>query len=200
MPSLPSFAGLYDLVSRWLVLPVVGRRLRRALAGASGIVLEVGSGTGATLDSYGQGVQRLVLTDPDASMLTVARERARQRGPHVLVCRCRAEALPFHAGAFDAAVTSLVLCTVSDQDGALTELRRVLRAAGTLHLLEHVRGAGLTGRVLDACTPAWRRFAGGCELNRRTDEALQDNGFTLDAVERRSLLGLPLISGTARRA
>ena len=39
---------------------------------------------------------------------------------------------------FDAAIASLVLCSVPDQDAALTELRRVLRPGGELRFYEHV--------------------------------------------------------------
>ena len=38
----------------------------------------------------------------------------------------------------DAAVTSLVLCSVPDQASALAELRRVLRPGGELRFYEHV--------------------------------------------------------------
>ncbi len=49
-----------------------------------------------------------------------------------------AQGLPFADGAFDAAWCLGVLCTTSDQAGALAELRRVLRDGGRLGLLVFV--------------------------------------------------------------
>jgi hypothetical protein len=34
------------------------------------------------------------------------------------------------------------------------------------------------GRLQDWLTPAWRRIAGGCHLNRRTVELVRDAGFS----------------------
>lgn len=49
-----------------------------------------------------------------------------------------AERLPAKDATFDAAVVSLVLCSVADQEAALREIRRVLRTGGELRFFEHV--------------------------------------------------------------
>ena len=49
-----------------------------------------------------------------------------------------AEALPGQDGDSDAAVVSLVLCSVPDQNAALCEIARVLRPGGELRFYEHV--------------------------------------------------------------
>ena len=79
------------------------------------------------------------------------RERARPRPPAPR-SRSRsslglADALPAEDGAFDAAVASLVLCTVPDQARALAELRRVVRPGGELRFYEHVVGTGRLGAI-----------------------------------------------------
>jgi ubiquinone/menaquinone biosynthesis C-methylase UbiE len=50
-----------------------------------------------------------------------------------------AGALPAADASYDAAVVSLVLCTVLDQAAARAEIRQVLRPGGRLCFLEHVR-------------------------------------------------------------
>src|SRR3981081_3177019 len=55
----------------------------------------------------------------------------------------RAEALPVEDGSVDAAVDSLVLCSVPDVAAALAEIRRVLRPGGELRFFEHVRSEKL---------------------------------------------------------
>jgi ubiquinone/menaquinone biosynthesis C-methylase UbiE len=49
--------------------------------------------------------------------------------------------LPFADDSFDTVISTLVLCTVSDQQRALSEVRRVLRRNGRLLFIEHVRSA-----------------------------------------------------------
>ena len=49
-----------------------------------------------------------------------------------------ADALPAEDESFDAAVASLVLCSVPEQALARAEIRRVLRPGGELRFYEHV--------------------------------------------------------------
>jgi SAM-dependent methyltransferase len=67
----------------------------------------------------------------------------------------------------DAAVTSLVLCSVPDQARALAELHRVLRPGGELRFLEHVRAdtVGLA-RVQRLADHIWPTLVGGCHQPR----------------------------------
>src|SRR3984957_12736463 len=116
------------------------RDLRRdLLAGAAGHVLEIGAGTGANLAHYGPRVDSLTITEPEPNMLRRLERRARVQAPAARILRAPAEDLPFEDGTFDVAVSTLVLCGVSDQPRALRQLRRVLRPGGQLLFIEHVR-------------------------------------------------------------
>ena len=72
-------------------------------------------------------------------MLRRLQRHARVKAPLAKVLRAPAEDLPFDDDSFDVAVSTLVLCGVSDQSRALRELRRVLRPGGQLLFIEHVR-------------------------------------------------------------
>src|SRR5215471_16874327 len=109
------------------------------LGGATGRVLEIGAGTGANLSLYGDGVGSLTLTEPERPMLRRLERKLNGSQPQPVVLRAPAEDLPFDDDTFDTVVSTLVLCGVDDQPRAVRELHRVLRPAGRLLFLEHVR-------------------------------------------------------------
>lgn len=109
---------------------------------------------------------------------------------------------PFPEASFDTVVCTLVLCRVPDQAPVLAEIRRVLRPAGRLLFLEHVRSLGVGSRVQRLVGPAWRRSA-GCSIGRDTVAAIWGAGFVVTDCRRfrfrpSELLVGPLVEGTAR--
>ncbi|MFP4149881.1 MAG: class I SAM-dependent methyltransferase, partial [Nitriliruptoraceae bacterium] len=94
-----------------------------------------------------------------------------------------AEALPLPDASVDVAIATLVLCTVSDPELAVAELRRVLRPGGELLVLEHV-ASHQPGRLRlqHAITPAWKVVARGCHLDRDTRATLATGGFDVSDV------------------
>lgn len=158
-------------------------RWRRWLAtGARGTVLEVGTGTGRNLPHYDHP-RRVVALELDIGMLP----RARRRAPQVRFVVGSAEDLPFRDRAFDTAVSALVFCSVGRPERGLREVRRVLRADGTLRMMEHVRSeVGLVAWLQDRLQPAWTAVSGGCHPNRATEETVRCAGFTIEAEGRRA--------------
>ena len=153
-------------------------------APATGTILEIGSGSGFGLRHY-HGDRTVVAIDPDFMMLTRARSRAARSRACVLLVAADAQRLPFRNAAFDSAVAQLAFCTIPHPALALEELRRALRAGGTLRLLEHVRlDQPLLGRTQDWLTPAWKHIAGGCHLNRQTAGDVERAGFAITRVVR----------------
>lgn len=169
---------LYDALTRSFERGPGARVRGDLLRHASGDVLEIGAGTGASLPHYPAAVTRLVLTEPDRSMSSrLATRLAAAPMPTELV-RASATTLPFAAASFDTVVSTLVLCTVPDQPAALAEVRRVLRPGGTFLFLEHVRSDDPRhARRQDRLTLPWRLVAGGCHPNRRTLQGIVDAGF-----------------------
>ncbi len=196
------FAATYDpLTARWEGRHGAELR-RRLLANARGRVLEIGVGTGLSIPFY-PPVDELVATDPAEPMLRRARRRAAQTGRDVTLVEAPAERLPFEDDSFDTVVSMLVLCTVSDQQRALQEIRRVLRPGGQLLLSEHVRAKDpKRARWQDRLEGAWGVVANGCHPNRRTLDAIRDAGFDVNEVEQGELPGVlalmrPHVSGSA---
>jgi ubiquinone/menaquinone biosynthesis C-methylase UbiE len=197
------FAAAYDRLSEGSEQAGLGAFRRVLLAGASGRVLEIGGGTGANLRYYGPGIEVLTITEPEAPMLKRLERRVRDEARQATVLRAPAEDLPFEDGSFDTAVSTLVLCGVSDQQRALQELRRVLRSGGRLLFIEHVRAddPGLA-RFQDRMNPI-NRFVAGCDCNRSTLDAIEAGGFAVTQLARTSMprapkFVRPLLVGEAR--
>jgi ubiquinone/menaquinone biosynthesis C-methylase UbiE len=164
------------------------RDMRKGLlADAKGRVLEIGAGTGANLPWYGPEVESLTMTEPSTPMLRRLERRVSELGSAATVLRAPAEDLPFESGAFDVAVSTLVLCGVDDQPRALRELRRVLRPGGTLLFFEHVRAQdAVRARQQDKMN--WlNRIVVRCDCNRPTLDTIRQAGFTVTAVENTAL-------------
>jgi ubiquinone/menaquinone biosynthesis C-methylase UbiE len=182
------FAATYDRGARRSEDAGLRDRRHALLDGLQGDVLEIGAGTGLNLEHYPEGV-RLVLLEPDLHMSRKLEERVSGSGRHAEIVAAPAEALPFADASFDAVVTTLVLCSVTDLGAALAEIRRVLRPGGRLLLIEHVRGARGRAVLQDAIAPASRLLV-SCSPNRRTAQAVREAGFELDE-EPFQLLGAP---------
>ena len=179
---------------------------RDLLQDLTGVVLEIGAGTGANLAAYGPGVRRLLLLEPDPAMRAQLAARARvQRPAGTVLLAATATRLPLLDHSVDAVVSTLVLCSVRSLERALAEIRRVLRPEGRLHLIEHV--AAQPGTVLNRSqqllAPAWSHLAGGCSLIRPTRELLAAAGFEVSDIRTDTLpvpvpFVRPVIRGTAR--
>jgi ubiquinone/menaquinone biosynthesis C-methylase UbiE len=182
------------------------RKHREALLGqTSGGVLEIGGGTGANLPFYGAAVKALTVTEPESPMMRRLERRLRERSTPVEAIVAPAEKLPFPDASFDYAVSTLVLCTVSDQPQALRELYRVLKPQGRLLFIEHVRSQEpRLARWQDRLNGIQQRIGHGCNCNRDTVEAIKAAGFSVTQLEQDSLakappIVRPLVVGVAAR-
>jgi len=198
------FAAIYDRVVA--ATEEAGLRAHRAalIGVATGDVLEIGGGTGANLPFYGGGVRTLTITEPEKPMARRLERRIRELTPDATLLREPAEVLPFEDATFDVAVSTLVLCTVDDQPGALRELRRVLRPGGRLLFIEHVRSDDpRLARWQDRMLPLNIRVGHGCHCNRPTLDGIRAAGFEISRLERDTLKHVPpflrpLIVGVAK--
>lgn len=191
--SHPFFARVFPPLIRAMDAGGMAERRAALLRDLTGIVMDVGSGTGANFGHYPPAVTRVVAVEPEPRLRRLASDAARRAPVPVAVTGGLASALPAGDASLGAVIVTFVLCSVPDQDAALAEVRRVLRPGGTLCFLEHVRGgsAGIarTQRVLDATV--WPRLAGGCHVGRDTVAAIERAGFVIDHLEKFMLPAAP---------
>jgi ubiquinone/menaquinone biosynthesis C-methylase UbiE len=194
---------LYDLMAGRAERAGIGERRSVLLADLEGDVIEIGSGTGASLPYY-ERAARVVAVEPDESMARRLPDKIAEASVPIEVMSAHAEELPFPDESFDAAVFAFVLCSVQAPARVLEEARRVLKPRGKLVLLEHVRGDGRVARWQERLTPLHRKLAGNCHLNRDTKTAVAAAGFDVSEVGRTILPGThalvrPGIQGVATK-
>jgi ubiquinone/menaquinone biosynthesis C-methylase UbiE len=161
-----------------------GRWRDRALADVSGDVLEVGFANGTNLLHYGPSVRRVYAVEPSDVAWRRARRRVAAFGRPVERVGLDGATLSLPDDSVDAVVSAYTMCTIPDLEGALHEMRRVLRPEGSLHFLEHglAPDADVAARQ-HRITPRWRRFAGGCHLDRDIPRLVEQAGFNLSDLE-----------------
>jgi SAM-dependent methyltransferase len=183
----PFFARMWTVMARHE--PESLKRLRREnLAGLSGRVLEVGAGTGTNFELYPDTVTEVVAVEPERRLAERARQAAATAPVPVNVSTDTVE--QFSDGEpFDAAVCSLVLCSVDEPDHVVRQLLSLLKPGGELRYLEHVASTGARERLQKlADATLWPRMAGNCHTHRHTEQTIVDAGFSVSDARREWVL------------
>ena len=135
-------APVYDAMNRTMTAGL-DRRWRRITAEAvvepGDDVLDACCGTGDLAVAGARRGGQVTGLDFSERML----ERARRKAPELEWIRADVLAMPFGDGSFDAVTVGFGVRNVEDLQGALVELRRVLREGGRLGILEITRPRGL---------------------------------------------------------
>ncbi|WP_424627377.1 class I SAM-dependent methyltransferase [Bradyrhizobium sp. SYSU BS000235] len=184
--------GFYDryvgprIVSCLCSLEDVTEQRRLVLPKAHGVVLEVGIGSGLNLPHYDPSkVKRVIGVDPGEGFLALGKERSNNARVPLELIQAPAEKIPLDDNIADTAVLTYTLCSVSDPQQALREIRRVLKPDGTLIFCEHGKADNASViRWQDRLNPIWNVLACGCNLNRDTVGLLAGAGFQIGEIER----------------
>ena len=140
-----SVADKYDIMND-LMSAGVHRLWKRYTLGQTGLrpgqsALDVAGGTGDLAAGMARQVGEkglVVLSDINAAMLEVGRDRLLDRGlmRNVRFSLANAECLPFEDETFDCVTIGFGLRNVTDKQAALASMRRVLKPGGRLLILE----------------------------------------------------------------
>jgi ubiquinone/menaquinone biosynthesis C-methylase UbiE len=146
----------------------------------NGKILELGAGTGSNFGFYREG-DSVAAIEPSLDMIKLAAHKPRPSGLQLV--QGRAEQMPFRENSFDAAVSTLVMCSVDSIDSSFLELRRIVKPGGTIVLLDHVRPDGLLGPVFDILNGVTRRLFAD-HFNRHTFDAARAAGLEVTTREK----------------
>jgi SAM-dependent methyltransferase len=161
------------------------KQLRREnLAGLAGRVLEVGAGTGTNFELYPDTVTEVVAVEPERRLAVQAEQAAAAASVPIRVSANTVEQFA-DAAPFDAAVCSLVLCSVGDPDQVVRQLFSLLKPGGELRYFEHVASSGWRSRLQRlADATVWPRMAGNCHTHRHTEQTIVQAGFRVSSARR----------------
>jgi len=149
----PSYDVMNDLMS--LGLHRVWKRFTLEMSGVreGSRVLDVASGSGDLAAAFAQRVGlsgEVWMTDINAAMLAVGRDKLIDRGIFAPLALCDAEKLPFPDGRFDCVSVAFGLRNMTHKDRALAEMARVTRPGGRVLVLEFSRVWKPLARAYDA--------------------------------------------------
>lgn len=141
-----SVAGRYDIMNDLMSLGLhrLWKRfaVEQSLVRPGDRVLDVAGGTADLARLFARRVGprgEVVLTDINAAMLGIGRDRLLDAGMIVSVAQCNAEKLPFPNDRFDCVSVAFGLRNMTHKESAIAEMRRVLRPGGRLVILEFSR-------------------------------------------------------------
>lgn len=183
--------GLYNkyilpkLINCACAVGPVSKQRAKVVPLAQGKVLEIGIGGGLNLPFYNpSSVEQVLGLDPSAELLATIRPRLSQGPFEVKLLHAAAEAIPLADYSVDTVLITYTLCSISDVGLALSEMKRVLKPDGQLLFCEH--GAAPDPAVLqwqNRINPLWKMFGGGCNLNRRIPDLIEEGGFKINDLQ-----------------
>jgi demethylmenaquinone methyltransferase / 2-methoxy-6-polyprenyl-1,4-benzoquinol methylase len=149
----PSYDVMNDLMSLGL-----HRWWKRFALEMSGVregsrVLDVASGSGDLARAFAKRVGpsgEVWMSDINAAMLSVGRDKLVDAGIFAPLVRCDAEKLPFGSNLFDCVSVAFGLRNMTHKDRALAEMARVTKPGGRVIVLEFSRPWAPLSKAYDA--------------------------------------------------
>lgn len=172
---VPAYQALWPTVAR--------RRISAAVKSLNYFdqakVLEVGVGTGMSLESYPTNVS-MTGVDLSEAMLAEAEDLiARKRWTHIQVMPMNAEELTFADSSFDIVTSFHTISVVSRPQAMMAEIVRVCKPGGRVLLINHFRSDNpLIARVVDSAGNITQRL--GWRTDIELDEVIKELPLRMD--------------------
>jgi phosphatidylethanolamine/phosphatidyl-N-methylethanolamine N-methyltransferase len=172
---------------------LVKRRIERAInhmnIAGHDRVLDLGIGTGVSLNFYPNDRGRIVGVDLSAGMLRECRKKIRERGlQHATVFQANALELPFADDSFDHVFISHVISVVSDPYRLVQEAQRVAKPNARIVIVNHFQSTNRFIALIEKwlcplCTKlGWRSDLALQDLVRRTGVEI-DYRYKLESID-----------------
>ncbi len=163
---------------------------------ASGIVLEIGMGSGLNLKHYPHSVTRLLAVEPSQVARSIAAKRIQDLPFPFEWVGLDGQKLSLADQSVDCVVSTLTLCTIPSPECALQEIARILKPGGQFLFLEHgVSPDEGIARWQDRLNGIQQKIMGGCHLNRSIQDLLLKSQLSLESLEKSYVKGMPRFVG-----
>jgi len=142
-------------------------------------VVEVGPGVGANLRYLSPGT-RLVAIEPNPYMHAALQRAAARHEVDVEIRSVLGERIDLPDDSAEVVISSLVLCTVSNPAGVVSEIHRILRPGGIYCFVEHVAAPDGTPTrwVQHGLRRPWAWVFEGCSCERDLATVIRSAGFS----------------------
>ena len=163
---------------------------------AAGDVLEIGFGSGLNLAHYDRDkVRHIWGLEPSEGMRKLAAETIADSELEVELIDLPGEEIPLQDNCVDTVLITFTLCTIPEVTGALEGMRRVLKPDGQLLFCEHGKAPdAAVVKWQERMNPLWKKFTGGCNMNRDIPAILTDAGFDIQDDNQMYIPGLKSLS------
>lgn len=148
------------------------------LSKVHGRVVEIGPGTGINFNYLPSGIEWIGV-EPNEAFHPVLREQAARNHITIRLLTGDAQHMPVDDQSADHVISTLVLCSVPDQEASIKEIYRILKPGGKLIVLEHVAAPqhSFLRFVQNTLNPVNKALADGCNCNRDTASVIKSAGF-----------------------
>lgn len=154
----------YETLFKWTMREELfkGRLIQQAQIRPGQHVLDLGCGTGTLTLMIKQAYLNSEVTglDGDPQVLEIARRKANRAGALITFDQGMAYQLPYPDASFDRVLSSMVFhhLTTQDKERTLTEIYRVLKPNGELHLVDFGEPHGFYAKIVSWLTRRFERL------------------------------------------
>lgn len=144
-----------------------------------GTVVEFGPGTGINFRYLPRNIEWIGV-EPNEAFYDSILAAAAKENRHSNMLNSTAASINLPDNSADFVISTLVLCSVPDQQKVLTEAKRILKGNRRLIFIEHVADKPNTFRraAQNIFNPLNRLIADGCNCNRETWIPIEQAGFS----------------------
>lgn len=175
----------------------IGAWRTELLKEARGTVLEIGFGSGTNLVYYPATIEKLLIVEPSETALKIAQNAIGSAPFPVERVGDDGQKLKLETASVDTVVLTFTLCTIPDMDKTLAEAARVLKRGGKLLFLEHgLSNNEKVARWQNRLNRLQASLCGGCNLNRKMDEAIKASPLRLSKMKTFCLPKTPRTHGS----
>ena len=194
--------GFYDkyilpcCLDRACAIGPVSKQREKVVPFASGVVLEIGIGSGLNIPFYNPDkVSKIIGVDPDEHIWKRSAKRRAASPLEIERIGLSGEDIPLQDNMADSVVVTYSLCTIPDPIKALGEMKRILKPGGKILFTEHGKAPDAkVHRWQNLIDPIWGKLAGGCHTGRDIPTLFRQAGLEFESLEQGYIPGPKVLS------